>query len=204
MASPPEQPHHLCERRQGELLGKRINLLRADLFRANTNIFAFFIISLHWDDVVSFKSLLVQYDSHLYYIANVPWRRREPGHQQILYWSSYFGIVQVPHVKESNILRPQRKWMEIHYSYVIMSAMAYQITSVSIVCLTICSSGGQRNHQSSALLAFASLASHRASKADFFHLMTSSWFAELVELIISSRNPLLWRPFLIIWICLNI
>ena len=41
-----------------------------------------------------------------------------------------------------------------HYWDVIMSAMASQITSVSIVCSTVCSDGDQRKHQSSASLAF--------------------------------------------------
>ena len=41
-----------------------------------------------------------------------------------------------------------------HYGDVIMSTMASQITSVSIVCLTICSCPDQRNHQSSTSLAF--------------------------------------------------
>ena len=42
-----------------------------------------------------------------------------------------------------------------HYSDVIMSAMAYQITSIWSVCSTVCSSVDQRKHQSSASLAFA-------------------------------------------------
>ena len=41
-----------------------------------------------------------------------------------------------------------------HYSDVIMIVMALRITAVSIVCLTIFSGADQRNHQSSALLAF--------------------------------------------------
>ena len=42
-----------------------------------------------------------------------------------------------------------------HHSDVIMSPMASQITSVSIVCLTVSSGASQRKHQSSASLAFA-------------------------------------------------
>ena len=42
----------------------------------------------------------------------------------------------------------------VHYSDVIMSMMVCQITSVSIVCLTICSGADQRKHQSSVSLAF--------------------------------------------------
>ena len=41
-----------------------------------------------------------------------------------------------------------------HYSDVIMSAMTSQITSVSIVCSSVCSGTDQRKHQSSASLAF--------------------------------------------------
>ena len=41
-----------------------------------------------------------------------------------------------------------------HYSDVIMSAMASQITGVPIVCSTVCSGADQRKHQSSASLAF--------------------------------------------------
>ena len=40
-----------------------------------------------------------------------------------------------------------------HYSDVIMSVMASQITSVSTVCSTVCSGADQRKHQSSVLLA---------------------------------------------------
>ena len=44
----------------------------------------------------------------------------------------------------------------IHYSAVIISAMASQITGVSIFCSAVCSGIDQRKHQSSALLAFVS------------------------------------------------
>ena len=46
------------------------------------------------------------------------------------------------------------KTMGFHHSDVIMSALAFQITSVSIVCSTVCSCTDQRKHQSSASLAF--------------------------------------------------
>ena len=45
-------------------------------------------------------------------------------------------------------------FMENHYSSVIMSALAFQITGVSIVCSTLCSWADQRKHQSPAWLAF--------------------------------------------------
>ena len=42
----------------------------------------------------------------------------------------------------------------VHYSDVIMSTMASQITGVLIVCLNVCSVADQRKHQSSMSLAF--------------------------------------------------
>ena len=42
----------------------------------------------------------------------------------------------------------------VHYSDAIMSAMASQITCVSIICLIICSGADQRKYQSSASMAF--------------------------------------------------
>ena len=41
-----------------------------------------------------------------------------------------------------------------HYSDVIMRAMAYKITFVSVICSTVCSGADQRKHQSSASLDF--------------------------------------------------
>ena len=71
----------------------------------------------------------------------------------------------------------------VHYSYVIMSAMASQITGVLIVCLNVCSVADQRKHQSPVSLAFV-----RGFTGDRWiphtkgqwrgrcsHLMTSSW-----------------------------
>ena len=45
-------------------------------------------------------------------------------------------------------------YKNLHYSDVIMSAMTSQITGVSSVCSTICSSAYQRKHRISASLAF--------------------------------------------------
>ena len=70
-----------------------------------------------------------------------------------------------------------------HYSDVIMSAMASQITGVSIVSVNVCLGADQRKHQSSAPLAFVRGIHqwHVDSpykdqwRGDCFHLMTSSW-----------------------------
>ena len=48
----------------------------------------------------------------------------------------------------------------MHYSDVIMSMMAFQITGVPIVCSTVCPGADQRKHESSASLAFVR-GSHR-------------------------------------------
>ena len=45
-------------------------------------------------------------------------------------------------------------FVELHYSGVIMSAMASQITGFSVVCSTVCSGADQRKRQSSASLTF--------------------------------------------------
>ena len=62
---------------------------------------------------------------------------------------------------------------QCHYCDVIMSAMASQITSVSMVFSTVCSGPDQRKHQSSASLAFVQgmvtgeFPSQRASNAEY-------------------------------------
>ena len=44
--------------------------------------------------------------------------------------------------------------MQVHYNDVMVSAMASQITSLTIVYITVNSGADQRKHQSSASLAF--------------------------------------------------
>ena len=69
-----------------------------------------------------------------------------------------------------------------HYSNIIMSAIASQITSVLIVCSTNCSAADQRKHGSSASLAFVrqnhrwpvDSPHKRPATGKNFHLMTSS------------------------------
>ena len=67
-----------------------------------------------------------------------------------------------------------------HHGDVIISAMASQITRFTIVYLTVYPGADQRKHQSSASVAFVrpetgEFPAQRASNADFFHFMTSSW-----------------------------
>ena len=70
------------------------------------------------------------------------------------------------------------KWLN-HYSDVIMTTMASQITSLTVVCATVYSDADQRKHQSSASLAFVwGIHRDRGTKGQLrgkcFHLMTSS------------------------------
>ena len=64
-----------------------------------------------------------------------------------------FQIIKMPLHFLSARLLPSQSRMK-HYSDVIMSTMASQITSVSMVCSTVCSGTDQRKRQSSALLSF--------------------------------------------------
>ena len=83
-------------------------------------------------------------------------------------------------------------WFSIHYSDVIMSAMASQITGVSIVYSTVCLGSGQRKHQSSASLAFVK-GSHwwpvqRASNAEFFPFDDVIIFSDLCRCCGTTTN----------------
>ena len=72
---------------------------------------------------------------------------------------------------------------KIHH-YVIMSAMASQITGVSIICSIACSSTDKRQHQSSASLAFVG-----ESIGDrWIQLTKGQWLEKCFHLMTSSCN----------------
>ena len=80
----------------------------------------------------------------------------------------------------------------IHYNDVIMSAMAYQITSLTIVYSTVYSGADQRKHQNSASVAFV-MGIHR-SPVNSQH-----------------KGPVMWKMFpfddvimLVVWMCLEL
>ena len=84
-------------------------------------------------------------------------------------------------VRSSNSQAPQNTFF--HYIDVIMTTMASQITSLTVVYSTVYSDADQRKHQSSASLAFV-CGIHRYRwiprtkgqlRGKSFHLMTSSW-----------------------------
>ena len=85
-----------------------------------------------------------------------------------------------------------------HYDDVIMSAIASQITSLTIVYSIVYSDADQRKHQSSASLAFVR-GIHRDRwiprtngqlRGKCFHLMTSSWVNSLTQCLWNNpENP---------------
>ena len=97
----------------------------------------------------------------------------------------------------------EQKFSE-HYNDVIMTTMASQITSLTVVYSTVYSDANQRKHQSSTSLAFV-WGIHRDRwiprtkgqlRGKCFHLMTSSWYANPSALYLpqSSRIHFLSKP----------
>ena len=88
-----------------------------------------------------------------------------------------------------------------HYSDVIMSAMASQITAVSNVCSTVCSGVDQRKHQSSVSLVIVR-GMHRWPVDSLykdqwlgkcFRLMTSLWTATSFATKVAGNSPSDWH-----------
>ena len=98
----------------------------------------------------------------------------------------------------TRIIAQVTSWHRYHYSDVIMSAMAYHITSLTIVYSTVYSGADQRKHQSSVSLAFVR-GIHRwpvNSRTDgqwrrkCFHLMTSLLRHASLDFVIFFTNGL--------------
>ena len=119
-------------------------------------------------------------------------------------WSWVICLIRSSHRKWPNRRavcngrQPPAKWAiavirGVHYSDVIMIAIASQITSVSIVNLIVCSGADQRKYQSSASLAFVrgihrwpGKTPHKGPvKPKCFHLLTSS----CDEVLRATRDP---------------
>ena len=88
-----------------------------------------------------------------------------------------------------------------HYIDIIMTMMASQITSLTVVYSTIYSDADQRKHQSSASLAFV-WKIHRDRwiprtkgqlREKCFHLMTSSWMTSLHGSFFHITGPSCWE-----------
>ena len=65
-----------------------------------------------------------------------------------------FIVVQDVLVMTCSLLCLCPSWASIHFNDVIMTTMASQITSLTVVYTTVYSDADQRKHQSSASLAF--------------------------------------------------
>ena len=70
-----------------------------------------------------------------------------------LWWWTFVSVPSVTYITAVNS-SPVLPLPTMHYSDVIMSMMASQITAVSMICLTVCWGASQRKHQSSTPLAF--------------------------------------------------
>ena len=100
-------------------------------------------------------------------------------------------------------------WERYHYYDVIMSTMAYQITRLASVYLTIYSGADQRKHQSSAALAFVRgihrwpvNSPHKGPVTrKMFHLMTSSWHCGIYEFGVFQAVDMWQSSFISLAIC---
>ena len=110
--------------------------------------------------------------------------------------TSYVHSVSMPWSRHFT-LREQKEFGDQlqHYTDVIMTTMASQITSLTVVYSTVYSDADQRKHQSSASLAFL-WGIHRDRwisrtkgqlRRKCFHLMTSSWEARGKSVIYNNH-----------------
>ena len=91
--------------------------------------------------------------------------------EQSVIWHVFYGAHNRQSILYGNTEKRGSLWCQFcshswhhrlpHYNDVIMSAMASQITGVSIVCSTVYSGADQRKHQSSTSLAFVKSTVHR-------------------------------------------
>ena len=115
-------------------------------------------------------------------------KKSQEFNNHVTIWKRFVRIIHrwtVPHTA-------QEAPIAAHYSDVIMSAIASQITGVSIDCSTACPGADQRKHQSSASLAFCEgFTSLRTSDADnMFLSIYFKWLTKGVKLV--RENILHW------------
>ena len=122
-----------------------------------------------FDDVVMYLGILLANSGQVmangiiklwHWFSNLLGTEPLPGpiltYQQLVPWEhiSVRCESQYTHLNSRKYIWKCRLHNDYHYSEVIMNAMAYQITGVSIVCSTVCWGADQRKHQSSASPAF--------------------------------------------------
>ena len=110
--------------------------------------------------------------------------------------------------KRHGVLYHQRIGKNQHYSDVIMSTSASQMSGVLIVCWTVCSAADQRKHQSSASLAFVRgihlwpvNSPHKGPvtrKMLPFHdvIMKDPQYCRVLRRMIPRKGPVMWAAFL--------
>ena len=103
-------------------------------------------------------------------------------------------------IRETSLILTSYVWIQLsvrHYIDVIVSTMASQITSLTVVYSTVYSDADQRKHQSSASLAFV-WGIHRDRwiprtkgqlRGKCLHLMTSSWITPLSDSRVRNPSP---------------
>ena len=96
------------------------------------------------------------------------------------------------------IVYPNNTVMLYHYNGVIMSAMASQITGVSIVYSTACLGADQRKHQSSASLAFVRGIHRWAGNSPHKGPVTRKMFP-VDDVIMVPDGPLSWNIHTRLW-----
>ena len=96
-------------------------------------------------------------------------------------------VYVILYIIETILLEIKNLYLDDHYIDVIMTMMASQITSLTVVYSIVYSGADQRKHQSSASLAFVR-GIHRDRwiprtngqwRGKCFHLMTSSWLSHM-------------------------
>ena len=94
---------------------------------------------------------------------------------------------------EKRCVRPSIAFLH-HYSDVMMSAIASQITVITIVYSTVCSHADRRKHRSSASLAFVPVDSphKRSITRKMFLLMASSWQCLYIY---KKKSPRFFRSY---------
>ena len=125
--------------------------------------------------------------------------------QRVFYKCSYENST---HLNDHSLLLDSNIVSYSHYNDVIMTTMASQITSLTIVYSTFYSGADERKHQSSASLAFV-WGNHRGPvnsphkwtvTRKCFHLMTSSCLRQTKnEYIMPKMNYCFWEVFLYTW-----
>ena len=90
--------------------------------------------------------------------------------------------------------------IHVHYSDIIMRAMASQVTSIPIVFTAVCSGADQRKYQSSALMVTGGFHSHKkVSNADFFfiwwrhHVVAARHLMNIYPILFVLLNDV-WLP----------